>query len=208
MNLRKATELKLMCIILAAGRSERLGRNKLLETIGGRTVIGMSTGAIPAELFDGVAAVVSSEDTEREFEKLGIRCARYEGGAVSDSIRCGLRSMGALPDGVMFVNADQPFMSRESIGRMVSEFVSFPDSIIRIRYGETEGNPVLFPGAAVPDLLALEGEKGGAAVIKSGKYPVRHVEAKDAFELFDADTDEDIEKARNHIREGKDVQGE
>lgn len=199
--------MDIRCVMLAAGRSERLGRNKLLEKIGDRTVLEMSAGAVPKELFDGVNAVVSSADTEKAFEKLGISCIRYGGGPVSESIKRGLENIGE-PDGVMFVNADQPFMSHRSIERMVSEFISHPGSIIRISFGKSEGNPVIFPGKAVPDLMALDGEKGGAAVVKSGKYDVRRVEAESECELFDADTDEDIRKAKDHIKEGRDVQGE
>ena len=68
-------------------------------------------------------------------------------------------------------------------------FRARPDCIAALSHGGVRGNPCVFPARFFPELLALEGDRGGSAVIKSHPDALRLFEAP-ARELLDVDTPE------------------
>ena len=83
--------------------------------------------------------------------------------------------------------ADQPLLRRETLAREVDFFSSHREHIVALGHNGVRGNPCLFPARFFPELLALEGDVGGGAVIR------KHLDAlllcpADERELRDADT--------------------
>lgn len=208
-------KIRLACVVLAAGKSQRFGSNKLLEDMCGRTVLERNLGAVPFEEFEAVNIVTSreevyiaadrycrniSKDTLRQgTEKF--RCIRYPGGELSDSIRQGLADIGGL-DGYMFLNGDQPLLRKSSVRRLLDAFREKPCAIHRLAVEESAASPVIFPKAAYPELINLTGENGGKVIIKSGKYDIILTEAGQAFEIMDVDTPELLEELRRLAASG------
>ena len=60
------------------------------------------------------------------------------------------------------------------------------------RHSGVRGNPVVFPAACFPELMTLEGDRGGSAVIKRCPGSLLLVEAE-ARELMDVDYLSDLE---------------
>ena len=58
------------------------------------------------------------------------------------------------------------------------------------------GSPILFPACCRADLLAYEGERGGMDVIRQKQIPCEIVQAGNEWELWDADTPEEMERIR------------
>ena len=58
--------------------------------------------------------------------------------------------------------------------------------------GGRRGNPVAFSSAYLPDLLALQGDQGARAIVKS--HPVTEVEVADTGNFHDIDTASDLKK--------------
>lgn len=185
--------MKTGCVILAAGRGERFGGNKLTAPLWGTPVLERTVRNLPVECFDRLIAVVSNEKTDELCIRLGLKTVRYSGGPVSDSIREGLKSMEEM-EACLFVNGDQPLIRPQSIRRIVEAGKENPEAIIRLSWAETPGSPVLFPEKAFRELKELTGDTGGRQVIGSGKYPVIFVKAEAAEELLDIDTAEDLEE--------------
>ncbi len=59
------------------------------------------------------------------------------------------------------------------------------------RVGDRRANPVLFDRVTFPDLMQLQGDVGGRAVIASGRHRVEWLDWLDAWLLEDIDTPED-----------------
>ena len=83
--------------------------------------------------------------------------------------------------------ADQPLLRRETLAREVDFFSSHREHIVAVGHNGVRGNPCLFPARFFPELLTLEGDVGGGAVIR------KHLDAlllfpADERELRDADT--------------------
>ena len=84
-------------------------------------------------------------------------------------------------DAILYQVADQPLLRRESVRAEVEFFRRHPDRIVAMGHGGVRGNPCIFPARFFPELTALEGDRGGSAVIR------RH---EDALTLFEISPDE------------------
>ncbi len=183
-------EKKISCIILAAGKGERFGGDKLLAPVRGVPMISRAFQAVPKEAFHQVA-VVSGE--ERILELAGqegfvpVENAFPEQG-ISRSIRLGIRALESC-DAILFMVSDQPFLKKESILQILDKYAENPDCIIALAHKGESGNPVLFPREYFQELEALQGDKGGKTVMK--RYPLRQrlVEVPEE-QLLDVDTKE------------------
>ena len=181
--------LKIGCLLMAAGNAERFGENKLLcAAIDGRMLIEYALDAIPRECFARTLVVtqypeITSLAKERGFETL--QNEHPERGQ-SETIRLGTRALSDC-DAICFMVADQPMLRRETVAQELDFFLAHPQHIVGLGHNGVRGNPCLFPARFFPELLALEGDVGGSAVIR------KHPEAlllfpADERELRDADT--------------------
>ena len=178
---------------MASGLSRRFGRNKLLHMIDGTSLIQRVFQAVPAGLF--VRAVVVS----RYLDLLDL--AKMQGyqpifnphgdEGQCASLRLGLSCMSEL-DEVLFAVCDQPWLRRKSVTRLLADFYTHPNGICALSWRGQRGNPVVFPTALFPELLALTGDRGGSGVIQTHPELLRTVEAESARELWDVDTPDDL----------------
>ena len=180
-------------VVMAAGRSERFGSDKLLADLAGLPVLARTLLAIPADRVARIAAVVSRDGEEALCHTLGVKTLRYPGGPVSESLRVGLTEMADL-GGCLFLNGDQPLIRPESILAMLSAFQKSPECCFRLSFEGIPGNPVLFSKVCYPALRALDGENGGAAIFRRG-VPCELIPAAGAEELWDMDTPEQLAAA-------------
>ena len=185
------------CVVLAAGNAVRFGGGKLDAQVEGKTLLRRALEAVPTECFAAVAVVVQSVQATalaQEFGFLAVRNPTPERG-VSSSLRLGLQ---ALPPcgGVLFQVADQPYLTRETAAGLVRTFLDHPSRIICASHDGRRGNPCLFPARFFSELLALEGDVGGGAVIKRHPEAVRLVEAP-ARVLADVDSRDELERLRH-----------
>lgn len=194
--------MKLGCIILAAGRSERFGRNKLLEPLAGKPLLGYVLEMLPGSRFEKIIAVVSSPETEALCRAHGIAAVLYGGGPQSESIRLGVSCMVEM-DGCLFAMGDQPLCTEASVVRILDAFLSDPGHVYRLAYGDTEASPVLFPKDAFAGLSKLTGERGGMSVARSYWGGIQRVEAGEAAELWDADTPQALAMLEQYLSEKK-----
>ena len=119
---------------------------------------------------------------------------------VSRSIALGLGAMGDCP-GALFLVADQPLLRRESVDALVTLWREKPEGIAALGHRGVRGNPCLFPARLFPELLALQGDRGGAAVIRRHEDLLSLLEV-DPRELQDADTPEALAAIRAEAAEG------
>ena len=189
--------MRVGCLLLAAGLSERYGAgNKLLTDIGGQPMISYPVRTLMAfadscEAFDPMA-VTRWPEVADICRKVGMPYVLYPGGLQSDSIRAGLAAASCREwDGCMFMAGDQPFLSAEALKKLTEAFFRQPDVICRLSWEGRPGNPVIFPAACFEALMGLKGDEGGRQLIRSGKWPVVLVEAPAASDLVDIDTRQD-----------------
>ena len=184
------------CGVLAAGSASRFGGNKLTATVEGIALIRRALSAVPAERFARIAVVTQYpeiRDLAEAFSFTPVWNDAPEAG-VSRSIALGLGAMGDCP-GALFLVADQPLLRRESVDALVTLWQGKPEGIAALGHRGVRGNPCLFPARLFPELLALQGDRGGAAIIRRHEDLLSLLEV-DPRELQDADTPEALAAIR------------
>ena len=108
----------LSAIVMACGKGERFGSNKLMAKLKGKELIRYTLDALPAELFSEILVVTKYKEimdlvTEYPAPFFGIYTDDPEGGQDA-TIRCGVRNLSPDSDGCMFVAADQLGLKQKS----------------------------------------------------------------------------------------------
>ena len=183
------------CIIMASGLSERYGRDKLLEKLDGREIILHTAARLAAAGFRPLIVTCSVKVKELA-EREGIACVLHHGPKKSDTIHAGLEHLEPDLAGFLFMPGDQPLVRAESLLKMTEQFFRCPDRAVRLSYAGTMGSPVLFPAFCREKLMAYDGDRGGIEVLKAEQIPCDCVEAEYAWELWDVDMPETMEKVR------------
>jgi molybdenum cofactor cytidylyltransferase len=182
---------KISVIILAAGGSARMnGRVKQLLPWRDKTLIENAIDLARHARADETRVVLGAhaETISPIVEKTGAHIvvnAEWQTGQAS-SIRAGLNALAPEIAAAIFVNADQPFLTRAVIDALVERYRATGASIIASVFAGRRGSPVLFARAHFAELKTLRGEQGGRELLE--RYPVVYVEFDDARLGIDVDT--------------------
>ena len=182
------------CVVLAAGLGTRFGGNKLSAEYGGKTLYRRIFDIIRPEDYGAVAVVSGTQeilDGAAEKGFLAVCNERPEDG-ISRSIRLGLEAVVPC-DSAIFLVCDQPLLRAESLQAIGKAAKEHPGKIIvPVRSDGKTGNPCLFPAEFFGELLRLQGDRGGKAIIRSHPEKAFYLPLPDD-ELADADTKEELE---------------
>ncbi len=187
--------MKIGLILMASGAGSRFGGNKLFADVGGRPLVDRAMDAYPPALFSR-ATVVSCYPallTLAEAKGYHTKLNQWSDEGISASIRLGMEEMAGT-DGVVFAVCDQPWLTVQSVQRLLAAFEAQPDQIAALSWGGRRGNPCLFPPAFYRELSTLTGDRGGGAVIRAHPEALLLVTAADPRELRDVDTPGDLEE--------------
>lgn len=188
------------CAVMASGQSKRYGKeNKLLADFCGSPLVLYALETAKNKVFLDCFAVTVHKEIAELCEKNDMKYILHSFEKKSDAIKLAVKQ-GRDFDGIMFLNSDQPLVSRESIEKLVLAFSNFDDCIVRLGYGKTESSPVIFPKSVYETLLNLpENERGIYAVKNSGLKTIS-VEAESELEIFDIDSKEDLKTLSNAVK--------
>ena len=192
---------KISAIIMASGKSKRMGTNKLLLEYRGVTFIENTLKKVLNENFYELAIITCDKEVKKkcqnyikklEEDKKNIYLVdnkKSEKGQ-SESIKMGLKTLGKC-DGYMFFSCDQPFLTSDTIKKILKNFK--PGRITIPEYDGKRSLPVIFGKNFKNELLKLEGDTGGKTVISNHPDKIRIVEIENSDEGRDIDTKEDYE---------------
>jgi molybdenum cofactor cytidylyltransferase len=180
-------------IILAAGRSSRMGRNKLLLDLEGKPIL---CHAVDQALAAGLSeiVVVSGHQASRVREALGERAvkiveAREHKLGMSASLKAGIRALGPKIEAALVMLGDMPQVSAPLIRRLIAAYNPLEGrSIVVPTLGGKRGNPVLFDRRYFEEMLALEGDVGARHLIGAHDDQVAELAVDDAAAFTDVDT--------------------
>ncbi len=188
----------LSCIILAAGKSSRMGCNKLLLNYKGKEII-RHTIEKTLSVNNCEIIVVLGHEAEKLKEILHeypIKLAynmNYNQGQ-STSLKKGLEQVSKKSLGFLFMLGDQPIIKIQTIEILVKTFLANPDKIIVPYYNNKRGNPVIFPKSYHADILKLQGDIGARSLITEDK--VIKITVDDPGVILDIDTPEEYKRLR------------
>jgi molybdenum cofactor cytidylyltransferase len=190
-------------IILAAGRSTRMGRSKaLLLAPDGRTFVArlaetLFEGGVDAPLVVGRA---DDDPLRSEVETIGcgvsfvVNAAADEGGQLS-SLLAGLDQADRPGvQAVMVVPVDAPLVTADTVATLIATFSATGAAIVRARHQGWNGHPVIFSRAMFDELRRADPEVGAKAVVRAYPAATVYVDVNDAGVIGDVDTPEDYRK--------------
>jgi molybdenum cofactor cytidylyltransferase len=187
---------RIAAIVLAAGKSSRMGRNKLLLDLAGKPIV--------AHVLDHVAAigfaetvVVTGHQAGKVKAALGARPgvkvieARDHASGMAASLKAGLRALSPDIDAALVMLGDMPQVSADLLRRLIGAYQPLEGRAIVLPVAEGKrGNPVLFDRRFFADMLQLEGDVGARHIIGGNAELVAEIPAS-AREIFiDVDTPE------------------
>ena len=104
--------------------------------------------------------------------------------------------------GAAFIPGDMPLIASVTLAKMISYFQEQqPGILVPIYHGE-RGNPVFFHQKFFPELLAVEGDRGGREIIRQYPEEVQKLEVLDPGVIIDMDYREDYLRLSKQMRTG------
>ena len=179
-------------IILAAGKSARLGSAKQLLNYRGKSLLQHSIDAARDSLAKTVIVVLGSEmeKIKQELDQSKIQLVNnplWENGMAS-SIHFGIQKLkNILPeaDGAIFMVCDQPFVTSALLNKLIDKHNITGKNIVASKYADTLGTPTLFHHSFLEELASLKGDTGAKSLIKKYKNQSEFVN----FDLGSIDID-------------------
>jgi molybdenum cofactor cytidylyltransferase len=182
-------------IVLAAGGSSRMGEPKQLLQVSGQPMV---RHAVEAACAAGLAQVVVVVGAHARAVVAALADLPAEivvndewAGGMSTSLRAGLAALAPGVGAALVVLADQPSLTRGLLRALVARYRATGAPIVVPVYGDKRGNPVLFDRELFPELMAVQGDRGGRGLLERHHDEVEWFEAGDPAVLRDIDTPED-----------------
>lgn len=186
-------------VILAAGRAQRMGEQKLLLPLRGKPVLQWVLEAVLAANVAEVICVARDLESVRQGISLAdprlywlVNYAADRG--QSTSVIAGLWAIDPHSDGALFLVGDQPMIRTELIDALIERFENGSAWIVAPSFHGQPRNPVLFRRDLFPELLQLTGDRGGRMMIEKYRDSTALVEWQDEIAFMDVDVREDYER--------------
>jgi molybdopterin-guanine dinucleotide biosynthesis protein A len=184
---------RISAAVLAGGRSSRLGRNKALLPLGGKTVIETVLGEV-SSCVDSITIITNSPE---DFTNLGYPCRAdlLPGGGPLSGIHAALTHCGT--DYVLVVSCDIPLVSRTLFDELIAALPG--NDIVIFKHSQFEPLCALYRRTCIPPLedLIAHGEYRIIDLFPTLQVKVVRIGSADIFKSIN--TEADYESVRNAL---------
>jgi molybdenum cofactor cytidylyltransferase len=193
---------KVAAIVLAAGRSTRMGGpNKLLAELDGKKLVRIVTEQALASKANEVIVVTGhqAELVEQALAGLSVKFVRNPdfAGGLASSVKAGIAAVAESADGAVVCLGDMPMVSTELLDRLIGTFAPDRGNLIVVPVAEgRRGNPVLWSRRFFRELMTLDGDVGARHLIAKHAEAVAEVVVEGDGAFLDIDTPQALEAAR------------
>jgi molybdenum cofactor cytidylyltransferase len=185
-------------IVLAAGKSERMGRPKALLPLRGRTFLGHILDTISQSSIARTVVVVGHHRAEIEGHvspgTAVVYNPNYEKGMIT-SLQAGVRALPSEVTGAFLFLVDHPLAQCDTIEALIKNLS--PGRIVLPTFQGRRGHPVLFASDIFQEILGLTESQGANIVVRKDPSRVVEVSVESPGILVDVDTPEDFRKLQN-----------
>jgi molybdenum cofactor cytidylyltransferase len=191
------TSPRVAAIILAAGKSSRMGHNKMLADFRGEPMIRATVQNVLASSVDEVVVVTGhqSDAVQSALAGLVVRFVHNPqfANGLATSLKAGIESVTA--DAAIICLGDMPLVTANTIDRLIAAFNPAENRTIVVpTHNGAFGNPVLWGAEHFATLSSLKGDRGARNLISRLKSDAVEIETGDSAVLRDADTPTALEQ--------------
>lgn len=175
--------IKIIGVLLAAGKSSRMGQNKLFLTYKNHTVIEEVLHHLSGSQLEKIIVVTGFEKTRIEDLLSAIHDNKfktvhnkdYESGR-AESIKCAIHSLKGFADAALFMVADKPTVRTDLIDRAIEEFRRKRAGILYVKTPKGRGHPIIFSKELFEEMMTLSEENPLEDFIKKHQNEVLELE--------------------------------
>ena len=182
-------------VVLAAGRSRRLGQPKQILPYRDSTVLGETLRMARRCGFDQLIVTLggAAEEVRREVSLDGAEAVVVDDPAsgCAASLRVAVERVDPASAGIVLLLGDQPGVTEVTVRRLIEAGAG--ESIAVCRYDDGVGHPFWLARGVFGELTGLHGDKGVWKLIDSGRFDVLEVPVDGPVPL-DVDTWDDYER--------------
>lgn len=189
-------------ILLAAGRSQRMGAFKPLLPFGQTTVIRTCIHNLFQAGIDDVVVVLGyrAEDVQRSLSELSVGFATnpHPDSEMGASIAYGINELLPEAKAALVALADQPAISPDVIRTIVGEWTA-GNSLVVPEFQGRGGHPVLVDLRFRKELLSLDSSGGLKSFLEGHRELVRRLHVNSPFIARDMDTWDDYRALHQEV---------
>lgn len=189
------TATQITGVVLAAGRSNRLGTPKQLLPYRDTTVLGATLDVARQAGFDQLiltlGGAASAVRAEMALDGTDVVVVEDVERGCAASLRVALARVHPRATGIVLMLGDQPQVAPATLRRIID--VGPATEIMVCRYADGVGHPFWFSRTVFGELARLHGDKGVWKLVHSGRHPVREL-AVDGCVPLDVDTWDDYRR--------------
>jgi molybdenum cofactor cytidylyltransferase len=192
--------MNISAVILAAGKSIRMGEQKMLMPWGNTTVLGrviqtlQSTGVEEITLVTNSTIATALKSAEGAL--YGVQVRLNDNGEMLESIQIGLRAQKPSAEAALICLGDQPQVEEESVRRVCDGFHQEKSRIVVPSHQMRRGHPWLVARELWDEILQLRAPESMRSFLNAYKDEIFYVECDTPGILQDLDTPADYLKYR------------
>lgn len=191
--------MKINLILLASGDSTRFKSNKLLTEVNNKPMYMNVVTEVLKINFNKIVLVTKYDEIKASLLKQPIEVVMNKNSelGISHSIELAMKK-DVKADAYMFMVCDQPFITSQTIEKLIMKFVQSKKGMACVEFNGRLGNPTIFAKKYVDELLNLNGDVGGKAVMKKHLQDLEIVAIENEIEIKDIDTVEELINISNN----------
>jgi len=184
--------MKLVGVVLAAGKATRMGANKLTLPWGGSTVLERSVAPFLASPRLAEVVLVVQPGFAVPQRLAGARVVENPGyqEGMGASMRVGVAAANA--DAWLFGLGDMPRITASTVEAVIDAVLAGTHGLVVPVYRERRGHPVAIAARYRDLLLAVRGDAGARAILRDHPEDLRLLPVGDPGVVFDLDTPADL----------------
>ena len=188
--------LNFAAVILAAGRSTRMGKPKQLLRFKGQTMLEHAiSAALGAGITTPVVVIGAYADSLLEEVQLLRYCKVLRNDdfaeGQSTSLRAGTSFLSGKYDAAIFMLADQPLVDSALVLNLSNEFSRVKPDVLYPVYQGRRGNPVIIGANLFPRLINISGDEGARSLFTDQSLKIHAHEVDNEAVVTDIDTWQD-----------------
>lgn len=185
--------MSISAIVLAAGKSTRMGQPKMLLPWGNTTVLGKVIETIRSAGIEEIVIVTNSE-IARQVLEYQAPIAINDSGEMLSSIQIGLQAQKASAEAALLCLGDQPQIEEGSARSVCEAFQKTKSNLVVPSYRMRRGHPWLAARPLWGEILAMREPETMRDFLNRHNDEIHYIECGTPTILQDVDTPEDYLK--------------